>query len=63
MANHVSVVKTIAEVIVLNAEIYWQLFMRTGSPEAYMMFKNQQRMDTPHVFDNTRPGASGHGLQ
>lgn len=27
----------------MDAELYWQLFLRTGSPESYLLYKNAQR--------------------
>ncbi len=46
----------------MDAKDYWQLFMETGAPEYYMMYKAQRTEDV-HVLDNTGSGASGHGLQ
>ena len=46
----------------MDAKDYWQLFMETGVPEYYMMYK-AQKMEGVHVPDNTGSGAAGHGLQ
>ena len=47
----------------MNAGDYWQLFLDTGAPEAYMMYTQAKRMETGHVFDDSGIGAPGHGLQ
>ena len=46
----------------MKHETFWELFLCTGSPEAYLLYKDQKRMDMSHVFDNTGPGASGHNI-
>ena len=40
----------------------WQLFLDTGAPEAYLMFKKLEAEER-NVSDNQRTGAAGHGLQ
>ena len=47
----------------MNSQEYWQLFMETGAPEAYLLFNNARKMELDHVLDNSRPGTSGHSLQ
>lgn len=47
----------------MNAPDYWQLFLETGAPEIYLMYQMVKRKETPDVPYNSRPGASGHGLQ
>lgn len=47
----------------MNADLCWQLFLRTGSPEAYLLFKNQRRMEQSYVFENTGAGAPCHDVQ
>ncbi len=42
---------------------YWQLFLETGAPELYMLYKSQTRMENTHVSDDPGPGTAGHGLQ
>ena len=46
----------------MDAKDYWQLFMESGAPEYYMMYK-AHRTEGVRVPDNTGAGASGHGLQ
>ena len=33
----------------MDHKIYWQLFLRTGSPEAYLMFNEARRMEQSNV--------------
>ena len=47
----------------MNAEAFWQLFLETGAPEAYMLYNKARRMESSHVFDNSGISPSGHGLQ
>jgi hypothetical protein len=42
---------------------YWNLFLETGLPEAYLLYKSVLKAENAHVFDNSRPGSSGHRLQ
>ena len=42
----------------------WQLFLETGAPEAYLLYKTQgKRTESAHVSDNQSACAAGHGLQ
>ena len=42
----------------------WQLFLETGSPEAYLLYKSQAiRTETTHVSNDKSTGAPVHGLQ
>lgn len=42
----------------------WQLFLETGAPEAYLLYKTQaKRTDNTHVSDNQSTGAASNGLQ
>ena len=47
----------------MNTNAYWQLFLQTGAPEAYLLYAQQLRMEEPHVFDNPGHRAAGNGLQ
>ena len=42
---------------------YWQLFLETGAPEAYLLYNQAKRMEYPHVCNNQSIGASADGLQ
>ena len=35
----------------MNSKDYWQLFMETGAPEAYLMYTSQLKTEEQHVFD------------
>ena len=39
----------------MEARDYWQLFLETGAPEAYLMYTRQLKMEEQHV-----PDRSGH---
>ena len=47
----------------MRSDTYWQLFLTTGSPEAYLMYNEAKRMEQTHVLEHERPGAAGHTLQ
>ena len=46
----------------MKVEFYWQLFLKTGSPEAYLMFNEARRLEQSHVPQYEGPGSSGHTL-
>ncbi len=47
----------------MNAQEYWQLFMETGAPEAYLMYSRMLRSEAIHVYDDPGSGSARHGLQ
>ena len=47
----------------MNAKLYWQLFLKTGSPEAYLMYNEARRWEQDHVPECKGPGCPGHTLQ
>lgn len=47
----------------MKAQDYWKLFIETGVPEYYLLYSRTMKMEAQHVFDNSGPGAPGHGLQ
>ena len=47
----------------MNAMDYWQLFMETGAPEAYLMYSKMQKVETQYVYDDSGHRPAGHGLQ
>ena len=47
----------------MQAHDYWNLFLETGAPEIYLMFKNATKTESKHVLDNTGPGSAGCKLQ
>ena len=42
----------------MDAQSYWDLFMETGAPEMYMLYRAKM-LEEIHVLDNTGAGASG----
>ena len=47
----------------MKSEMFWQLFLKTGSPEAYLMYHDAKRMEQTHVLENEWSCGSGHTLQ
>ena len=47
----------------MNAMDFWQLFMETGAPEAYLMYSAQLRSEADDVYDRSGHRPAGHGLQ
>ena len=47
----------------LSAADYWQLFAQTGSPDAYMLYTKQLKMEEGNAPDGEGPGPKGYGLQ
>ena len=47
----------------MKSKAYWQLFLTTGSPEAYLAYQEAMRMEQSHVLEYERPGSAGHSLQ
>ena len=47
----------------LNASDYWQLFARTGSPEAYMLYTERVKMEEGNAPEDPSPCPAGYGLQ
>ena len=47
----------------MKPELYWQLFLKTGSPEAYLLYNEAKRLEQIHVPQHEGLGGSGHTLQ
>ena len=47
----------------MPSQDYWNLFLETGMPEAYLMYKSVLKTERANVLDDSRPGSTGHGLQ
>ena len=47
----------------MNASDYWSLFAQTGSPEAYMMYARQLKLEEGNAPDDPSPRPAGYGLQ
>ena len=42
---------------------YWNLFLETGAPEAYLLYSRALKMEAADVFEYKGLGSSGYGLQ
>ena len=42
---------------------YWNLFMETGAPEAYLMYSKRLKWEERHVFECPGNRPQGNGLQ
>jgi len=47
----------------LTAADYWQLFAQTGSPEAYMLYIRQLKLEGHDAPYGEGSGPAGYGLQ
>ena len=47
----------------MNAMDYWDLFLETGAPEMYLLFKNAHKSEGVNVFDRSGTGSASHNLQ
>lgn len=47
----------------MDAKEYWQLFLETGAPEAYLMYSSALKMEENHVPEGSGSGAAGNRLQ
>ena len=46
----------------MNTQSFWQLFLETGAPEMYLLYKQAQSSEEANVFDHQRTGPSGLSL-
>ena len=47
----------------MHAQDFWNLFLKTGSPEAYLAYTNALKMEGDHVPDDPGNRPQSHGLQ
>lgn len=47
----------------MNAMDYWQLFLETGAPEAYLMYSKQLKSEAHYVYDDPGYRPAGNRLQ
>ena len=47
----------------MEAKDYWQLFLETGAPEAYLLYSRQVKSEAQYVLDHSRHRPEGDGLQ
>lgn len=46
----------------MDARNYWELFLETGAPELYLMYR-EKMLEEAHVSDDPGAGPSGNRLQ
>ena len=42
---------------------YWQLFLETGAPEAYLMYSKQLKSEADYVSDGSGHRPESNGIQ
>ena len=42
---------------------YWQLFLETGAPEAYLMYSKQLKSEANYVYDDSGHRPESYRLQ
>jgi len=47
----------------MKATEFWQLFLETGAPEAYLLYSQQKKTEAQYVYDDPGHRSAGHGLQ
>lgn len=47
----------------MNAMDYWQLFLETGAPEAYLMYSKQLQSEASYVCNTPGNRPESNGLQ
>ena len=47
----------------MNAGDYWQLFLETGAPEAYLLYSRQVKSEAQYVLDRSGHRPESIGLQ
>ena len=47
----------------MKAMDYWQVFLDTGAPEAYLMYSKQLKMETDYVYDDSGSRPESNRLQ
>ena len=47
----------------MESNLYWQLFLCTGAPEAYLMYCDQVRSEEKNVSERSGDHPAGNGLQ
>ncbi len=46
----------------MNAGMYWELFLKTGAPELYLLYNNARRMERLNVLDDSGIGGPDHPI-
>ena len=47
----------------MNSKDYWQLFLDTGAPEAYLLYSRQAKAEANYVYDDSGHRPESNRLQ
>ncbi len=47
----------------MNSHFFWNVFIQTGAPEAYLLYQRAKRMEDVYVPDNQSLSAEGEGIR
>ena len=47
----------------MKSKDYWQLFLETGAPEAYLMYSKMQKAEANYVYDDPGHRPESNRLQ
>ena len=47
----------------MNAQFFWNVFMQTGAPEAYLLYSKAKHGEDVYVPDHQSSGAAGEGIR
>ena len=47
----------------MNSKDYWQLFLETGAPEAYLMYSSKLKSEANYVYDDSGHRPESNRLQ
>ena len=47
----------------MKSEMYWQFFLKTGSPEAYLMYSQMLKSEANYVYDGSGHRPESNRLQ
>ena len=47
----------------MRPDHYWQLFLTTGSPEAYLLYSNALKMEEGHVLNRKSDRPESQSIQ
>lgn len=47
----------------MRSQAYWELFLETGAPEAYLLYNHVRRMEEQNVCNDSGAGSADRGLQ
>ncbi len=47
----------------MDSALFWQVFLETGAPEAYLLYNKARRTEAVHVYDDQRACTESNSLQ